>query len=109
MSEPMVKLTVLYPNSPGSSLDWDYYLGPHVELLRRLLTPLGLQRLEIERGVAGMTPGSAPAFHAIARLYFPSLEALGSAMAQAAPTLTEDVRKYYRGESVVQISEVVGL
>lgn len=85
-------------------MDWEYYLGPHIDLARRLLTPFGLQRIEIERGLG---PGAAPPFHAIARLYFLSAAALQDALAQTAAALSEDVRKYYRGESVIQISEVV--
>jgi uncharacterized protein (TIGR02118 family) len=107
MSDVSVKLTVLYPNTPGSSVDWEYYLGPHLELARRLLTPFGLQRIEIERGIAGIIPGAPPPFHAIASLYFPSAGALQEALAQTAGTLSTDQRKYYVGESLLQISEAV--
>lgn len=107
MSDASVKLTILYPNIPGSSVDWEYYLGPHLQLARRLLMPFGLQRIEIERGIGGISPGAPAPFHAIASLYFPSAGALQEALAQTAATLSADQRKYYTGESVVQISEAV--
>lgn len=33
----MIRVTVLYPNTPGSSFNWAYYLNTHIPLaLRRL-------------------------------------------------------------------------
>jgi hypothetical protein len=56
----MIRLSVMYPATPGSRFNWDYYLGPHLELSRKLLTPRGLVRTEIDRGIGGLPPG-APA------------------------------------------------
>jgi uncharacterized protein (TIGR02118 family) len=103
----MVCLTVMYPQKSGSTFDWGYYLGGHLELAYRLLRPFGLTRIEIDRGMGGFPPGSPAPFYAIARLPFPSLEALQSALAATAGALVADQAKYYSGESVVQISEEV--
>jgi uncharacterized protein (TIGR02118 family) len=105
----MVRLSVMYPNGSGSSFDWDYYLGPHVELAKRLLLPRGLVRLEIDRGVGSLPPGATAPYHAIGHLFFASMRDMQSALAATAPELIADQRKYYSGESVVQISEVVEL
>lgn len=103
----MVALTVMYPAAHGTTFDWNYYLAKHAELSRRLLTPLGLRRLEIARGAGGFPPGAPAPYHAIAHLYFDSAESLQSAMMSAAPELIADVPNYYNRESVVQISEIV--
>jgi uncharacterized protein (TIGR02118 family) len=103
----MVSLTVMYPTNPGTTFDWDYYLGPHVVLAKKLLAPRGLQRLEINRSAAGFPPGSVAPYYAIASLYFPTIEELHSALAATAPDLIADQQKYYSGESIVQINEVV--
>ncbi len=103
----MVRLSVMYPNGSQSRFDWDYYLGPHVVLAKKLLLPRGLVRLEIDRGVGAFPPGAPAPYHAIGHLFFASMQDMESALASTAPELIEDQRKYYSGESVVQISEVV--
>jgi uncharacterized protein (TIGR02118 family) len=106
-SENMVRLSVLYPAVSGSTFDWSYYLGPHLVLARRLLVPLGLVRIEVDRGVGAFPPGTPSHYHAIGHLYFETMLHLDTAIAATAPELIADQRKYYSGESVVQVSEVV--
>jgi uncharacterized protein (TIGR02118 family) len=76
-------------------------------LTRRLLAPLGLVRIEVDRGIGAFPPGTPSHYHAIGHLYFETMQHLDTALAAAAPELIEDQRKYYSGESVVQVSEVV--
>lgn len=103
----MFCLTVMYPNTAGSAFNWEYYLTAHLELAHGILVPFGLLQIQIDRGASGFPPDSAPPFYAIARLSFPSLDALEKAMAATAEALIADQKKYYSGESVVQIGEQV--
>ena len=100
-------MSVLYPADPGSTFDWKYYLGPHLVLARKLLGPLGLVRIEVDRGIGAFPPGTPSHYHAIGHLYFESMQDLDNALAAKAVELVADVRKYFSGESVVQVSEVV--
>jgi len=102
----MIRLSVLYPATPNSKLDWDYYLGLHLVLAEKLLRPHGLIKIEVDRGVGAFPPGEAVPFHAVGHLLFPSQEALEAAMAATAPALIEDQMKYYDGQSVVQVNSV---
>ena len=52
----MIKVTVLYPNEEGKSFDFDYWTGTHMDLVNRLLTPMGLLRGELEKGVSACRP-----------------------------------------------------
>ena len=104
----MIRLSVMYPATPGSHFDWDYYLGPHRELSRRLLTSCGLVRTEIDRGVAGIPP-SGPPYHAIGHLFFRTMAELESALEATVGEFVADERNYTDAPSVVQISEVVEL
>jgi len=99
----------MYPATPGSRFDWDYYLGPHLELSRRLLSSRGLLRTEIDRGIAGTPPGAPAPYHAVGHLFFQSMEELGSALGATAAEFIADERNYTDVPSVVQISEVVEL
>jgi uncharacterized protein (TIGR02118 family) len=103
----MVRLSVMYPAAPGSRFDWDYYLGPHLELSRKLLGSRGLIRTEIDRGVGSLPPGALPPFHAVGHLFFDTMAEFESAIAATAAEFTADERKYTDVPSVVQISEVV--
>ena len=106
-SDCMVRLSVLYPATEGSTFDWKYYLGPHLVLARQLLGPRGLVRIEVDRGMGAFPPGTPSHYHALGHLYFESMQELDNALAATAPDLIADQKKYFSGESVVQVSEVV--
>ena len=103
----MIRLSVMYPAIMGSSFNWDYYLGPHLELARKLLAQRGLIRIEIDRGISGEIPGTPPPYHAIGHLFFATGAEVENAIATTAAEFIADQRKYFSGDSVVQISEVV--
>jgi uncharacterized protein (TIGR02118 family) len=103
----MIRLSVLYPVTPSSTFDWAYYMEKHLPLAGRLLTPLGLIRLEVDRGLGAFPPGAPSHYHAVAYLFFASVEELGTALAATAAELTEDQKKYYNDTPVFQISQVV--
>ncbi|WP_239461405.1 EthD family reductase [Occallatibacter savannae] len=106
-SHSMVRLTVLYPATPISTFDWNYYLSEHLLIARRLLGARGLVRIEVDRGIGAFPPGTPSHYHAIGHLYFESMVHLDTALAATASDLIADQRKYYSGDSVVQVSEVV--
>jgi uncharacterized protein (TIGR02118 family) len=103
----MIRLSVMYPASAGSRFDWDYYLGPHRELARRLLTARGLVRTEIDRGIGGLPAGAAPPYHAIGDLFFQTVAEMESALQATVAEFIADEPNYTSVPSVVQISEVV--
>jgi uncharacterized protein (TIGR02118 family) len=103
----MIRLSVHYPAAPGSRFDWDYYLTAHVELVQRIVAPLGLVKVEIDRGIGSFHPGAPPPFHAVGHLFFHTLADLETALAATAPELIADQAKYTDVQSIVMISEVV--
>jgi uncharacterized protein (TIGR02118 family) len=103
----MIRLSVMYPATPGSRFDWNYYLGPHLALSRRLLTERGLVRTEIDRGIGGLPPGAPPPYHAVGHLFFRTMAELESALTATAAEFIADEPNYTSVPSVLQISEVV--
>lgn len=100
----MIIVSVLYPNGPGSKFDLDYYLERHMPMVqRRLGTPL--QRVAVERGLAGGAPGTPPPFLAVAHLYFESVEAFERAFGPHAESILADIPNYTNTTPVIQISE----
>jgi uncharacterized protein (TIGR02118 family) len=105
--DQMIRLSVMYPNTPGSRFDWEYYLGTHLELSRNLLGDRGLVRTEIDRGIGGLPPGAPAPYHAVGHLFFRTPDEMQSALAATAADFIADQRNYFDGQSVIQISEVV--
>ncbi|HSB95285.1 MAG TPA: EthD family reductase [Spongiibacteraceae bacterium] len=97
----MIRVAILYPNTPGSTFDAAYYREKHLVLARELLTP-ELTAIEFDVGIAG-AKGAAP-FHGVGYLSFQTMEAFQQAFARASAQLGEDVPKYTNVEPTLQIS-----
>jgi len=103
----MIRLSVMYPAIPGYRFDWDYYLGRHLELSRRLLSSRGLVRTEIDKGIGSFPPGTPPPFHAVGHLFFRTMNDMETALENTAAEFVADERNYTNVPSVVLISEVI--
>jgi uncharacterized protein (TIGR02118 family) len=55
----MIKVTVMYPNTPGSRFDHDYYRDVHMPLVHKLMAGK-CRSYTVDRGIEGGAPGSAP-------------------------------------------------
>jgi uncharacterized protein (TIGR02118 family) len=101
----MIKVTVLYPNKPGSHFDVDYYLNTHMPLAIRLMTPI-LKGVSVEIGIAGGAPGQPPPFVALVGFTCESVEEFAAAFAQHNAELMADIPNYTDIEPVIQIGEI---
>lgn len=102
----MIKVSILYPNSEGSRFDVDYYCNSHMPLVRDRLGD-ALKGLAVDRGMAGGTPGSAPAYVACGHLFFESVEAFQSAFGPHAREILGDVPNYTDIRPVTLVSEIL--
>jgi uncharacterized protein (TIGR02118 family) len=101
----MIRVSVLYPNSQGSRFDLQYYMGRHMPMVQRKLGG-ALKRMEIDQGIAGGAPGSAPPYSAGCHLFFDSVETFQSAFGPHANTILADIPNYTNTQPTSQISEV---
>lgn len=102
----MICLTVFYPKTTDSTFDLDYYASKHAPLLMERLTPLGLTKFDYETGLAGGTPNTPPAFAAIGRLHFATLEDLQTGLGTHGPELVADIANFTNVEPIMQISQI---
>ena len=102
----MIKMSVYYPANRGSKFDHDYYRIHHMPLIQDRLGEACL-RYEIEKGLAGRAPGSAPEFVAACHIYSPSLAAFQGAYGPHRAEIVADGPNYTDIAPVVQFSEVV--
>jgi len=101
----MIKVSILYPNKPGSHFDADYYLKMHMPMAVRLLGP-ALRGATAEIGVGGAAPGEAAPYAAIAGFTCESVEAFTQAFLPIAAQLQGDIPRYTDIQPVIQISEL---
>lgn len=69
----------MYPNTPGSTFDMDYYINKHMPLTAETFGPFGFQGWQVIKPSPG-TDGSAPKYHAIALMTFDKAENFGKAV-----------------------------
>lgn len=106
-SPSMIKMSVYYPADGGTRFDHDYYRTVHLPLIQNRLGDVCLH-YEIDKGVAGREPGSAPAFVAACHIYADALDEFREAFAPHRPEVAADVANYTDITPIVQISEIVG-
>lgn len=90
----MIRLTVLYPKTDSSHFDLDYYLEKHIPLVKERLTPFGLVDVDMQEGIAGGTPESAPPYAMITGLVFNTTDELGIGMGAHGPELLGDIPNF---------------
>ena len=103
----MVKISILYPQTPGSSFDMEYYLSSHMPMSLGLLrSHPGFIALSVERGVPAPQSGLAPAYVAMCHYTFTSAEDFVAAFMPHAAALQSDIPNYTSIAPVVQFSAV---
>lgn len=102
----MIRVMGLYHWAEGARFDAACYAEEHAALARRLLTPLGLQRLELARflGAGPPRPGEL-----IAATFadFPDLASAQAALAAAGAELAEHVTRYSSLQPQIRLCELL--
>ena len=101
----MIKVTVMYPNTPGGRFDMAYYCNSHMPLVQKKVGA-ALKGMAVDQGISGEEPGSPPTYVAVGHLLFESVEAFHAAFGPQAEVILADIPKYTNIEPVFQISEV---
>jgi len=101
----MIKVSVLYPNSPGASFDMAYYVDGHMRMVRDKMGA-ALKGMNVEGGLSGVEPGSPAAYIAMGHLLFDSVEAFQAAFGPHAASIMSDIPNYTNTQPTVQISQV---
>ncbi|HVW67653.1 MAG TPA: EthD family reductase [Steroidobacteraceae bacterium] len=100
----MIRVTVLYPNSPTATFDMAYYTSKHLPMVRQKTKTC--KGIAAEKGVSGGAPGSKPTYIAIGQLLFDSVESFQSGFGPVATEILADIPNYTNTQPVIQISEI---
>lgn len=101
----MIRVTVSYPAAEGQRFDHSYYQTKHRALIRELLEPHGLQRLEIDECLANGA-GKPPPIVAAAHMVFADQAAFQAGMVAAGKALAADMKNYTDTAPTVIISDM---
>ncbi len=101
----MIRVTSLYPNTPGSRFDLDYYLKEHIPMV---LERLGgaCKGVTVDEGVAGLSPPGHAPYRVVVHFLFDSAEDFLAAFNPQAEAIGEDVENYTDIKPVIQVSKI---
>jgi len=104
----MIKISILYPNTPNARFDQQYYLERHIPMALEIFSAhAGYKGVSIERGQAGAIPGTEAAFAVMCHFLFDSADDFMAAFTPHAEKLQGDIANYTDVEPIIQVSEVL--
>ena len=104
--EPMIKVSVMYPNKPGVRFDHDYYRTKHLPLIKSRMGA-ALKYYTIDKALMDGKGKPVGAYVAMCHLLCDSLGAYQASFGPHAHEIRGDIRNFTNGTSIHQISEVV--
>ena len=104
----MIRVTVAYPNRPGSRFDLEYYMNKHIPMVEAKMTPHGLTGWGVSKGLGGLAPGTPAPYAVQVHLDFQSLEGLQAGLAAEGAAIMGDIPNYTDVQPEIQVNEVVG-
>ena len=102
----MIRLMVLYPNTPGAKFDHTYFAEKHVPLFKEKMAAFGLVDVNVDKGLAGAMPGSPPPFITVFHAKFKSVEELQKGVQAHGAGLLADIPNYTDIQAQFQVSEI---
>lgn len=102
----MIKVSVMYPNTPGARFDHDYYRDKHMPMVKSKMGD-ACKYYTVDKGIAGGVPGSQPTYIGMCHIFADSVEAFQTAFGPHAKDIMADIPNYTDLAPVIQISDVV--
>jgi len=103
---PMIKVSVMYPNTPGARFDHKYYRNKHMPLVKERMGDK-CKYYTIDKGLAGGEPGSPATYVGMCHIFCDSVEAFQAGFGPHAKEILADIANYTDLKPILQISEVV--
>jgi uncharacterized protein (TIGR02118 family) len=102
----MIKVSVMYPNTPGARFDHAYYRDKHMPLVQARMGD-HCRYYTVDRGLSGGDPGSAPTYVGMCHIFCDSIESFQAGFGPHAEEILADIAHYTDLAPVMQVSEVV--
>ncbi|MGC8522646.1 MAG: EthD family reductase [Steroidobacteraceae bacterium] len=102
----MIKVSVMYPNTPGARFDHAYYRDRHMPLVKNRMGEKCLY-YTVDKGLASGAPGAPATYLAMCHIFCDSVEAFEAGFGPHAAEIMADIPRYTDLQPIIQISEVV--
>jgi uncharacterized protein (TIGR02118 family) len=102
----MIKVSVMYPNTPGARFNHEYYAGTHMPLVKKRMGD-ACKFYTVDKGLAGGAPGTAATYVGMCHIYCDTVESFQKGFGPHADEIMGDIPNYTDLAPVIQISEVV--
>ena len=102
----MIKVSVMYPNTPGAWFDHAYYRDKHMPLVKARMGE-HCRYYTIDQGLGGGAPGTPATYVCMSHLFCDSVEAFQAGFGQHAGEIMGDIPNYTDIAPVIQMSEIV--
>lgn len=101
----MIKISVMYPNSPDASFDEAYYRDKHMPMVKRLMGDY-CKSYAVDRAIAGDSASNAP-YIAMGHLFCESVADFEAGFGPHAREIMADIPNYTGQTPILQFSEVL--
>ncbi len=102
----MMKISVMYPNTPGVTFNHDYYRDKHMPMVKARMGS-HLKSYTVDKGVAGGAPGAPAPYIAAGHLFCESVETFQAGFGPHTQEIMGDIPNYTNATPLIQMSEVV--
>jgi uncharacterized protein (TIGR02118 family) len=102
----MIKVSVMYSNTPGARFDHEYYRDVHMPLLKARMGEHCLS-YTIDKGVGSFPPGAPALYIGMCHIFCDSIDAFLAGFGPHMAEIMGDIPNYTDLQPQVQISEVV--
>lgn len=102
----MIKVSVMYPNSPDARFDHAYYRDRHMPMVQSRMGE-HLKYYTVDKGLGGGAPGVAATYIAIGHLVCDSIEAFQAGFGPHTNEIMGDIPNYTNLTPTIQISDIV--
>lgn len=99
-----ITVSVMYPNTPGSRFDMDYYLGTHFDLVGQRWGHKLLSARAV-KGLATPDPETPAPYQVMALLELETVEDLQTLIAEHGAEVMGDIPNFTDVTPIIQISE----
>ncbi len=102
----MIKVSVLYPNTPGARFDHAYYRDQHLPMVKARMGD-SCKFYTIDKGIAGGTPDAPATYIAMCHIFSDSVATFDAGFGPHATEIEGDISNYTDLTPTLQISEVI--
>ena len=102
----MIKVSVMYPNTPGARFDHAYYRDVHMPLVKQRMGER-CRHYTIDRGLAGGQPDAPATYVAMCHIFCDSVAAFEAGFLPHVEEILADIPNYTDLAPLIQVSDVV--